>query len=712
MDKQPLHDALDAQYFGLAERLEGFQPREGQLQMLHAIADTLAEADFDPANPPQPKVAVIEAGTGVGKTRAYLLAGLHLARLRKVKLLISTATIALQEQLMHKDLPELAKASTEPFSYAMLKGRGRYVCLLKLDAQASGQAQESFDLSEPAQQGAAEADAAVFQKLQRKLQSGAWDGERDSLDGEALAGWSRIAADRHACTGPACEQYQDCLYYGAKRVAAAADVLVANHDLVLASLRSDKSALPSGERAIYVFDEGHHLPAIALSHGASETTLTSTAWATRLERALSVAASELDYPAEALPDGLGVLREKLAQLARALMDAHTARLQSHAADGSTEPLRVRLTQGKLSDELRGFWEELHQVASVAESKLADLSTWMRRKRSDDGDSAAQVNAHLLAIGPQARRLTELVETAELMLDEGPMPPAKWFDFRAEGGVVQLDAKACPLFAGALLQRNLWSRLRGAVVTSATLRALGKFDFFLRDAGLEQVEGARTLEVQSPFDYARQGRFIVVATQSSPKDPAAHNRECGTLIAQDLREVQHGALLLCSSWVQLRALVDAMPPEIRNDLLVQGSASREQLLRRHREAVARGQRSVLVGLQSFGEGLDLPGTQCEWVLMPKVPFANPSDPVSEARSEWLEAKGRNSFVELTVPATGVRLNQWAGRGIRSEQDRATLVCYDPRLATTPFGRQLLAGLPPFSKRLRRGGKETGLEEGGG
>ena len=407
-----------------------------------------------------------------------------------------------------------------------------------------------------------------------------------------------------------------------------------------------------------------------------------------------------------------MLREKLGQLARALLDAHAARLQEHAAAGGSEPLRVRLPQGRLSEELRGFWEELHQVAATAESKLADFSTWMRRKRSDEADSAGLINPHLLAIGPQARRLTELVETAELMLDEGAMPPAKWFDFRAEGGVVRLDAKACPLFAGALLQRSLWSRLRGAVVTSATLRALGKFDFFLRDAGLEHVEGARALEVASPFDYGRQGRFIVVATQSSPKDPAAHNRECGQLLAQDLREVQHGALLLCSSWVQLRAIVDAMPPEIRNDLLVQGSASREQLLRRHREAVARGQRSVLVGLQSFGEGLDLPGTQCEWVFMPKVPFANPSDPVSEARSEWLEAKGRNSFVELTVPATGVRLNQWAGRGIRSEQDRATLVCYDPRLATTPFGRQLLAGLPPFSKRLRRGGKETGLEDGGG
>lgn len=710
MDKKALHDALDAQYFGLAERLEGFQPREGQLQMLHGIADTLAEADFDPDAPPQPRVAVVEAGTGVGKTRAYLLAGLHLARSRKVKLLVSTATIALQEQLMHKDLPELARALPQPFSYAMLKGRGRYVCLLKLEAQASGQAQDELDLADPRTQPMAEADAAQFRRLQSRLQSGDWDGERDSLDLEAQQGWPRIAADRHACTGPACEQYQDCLYYGAKRVAAAADVLVANHDLVLASLRSDKSALPSGERAIYVFDEGHHLPATALSHGASETTLTVTAWTTRLERALTNAANALDYPAEALPETLPLLRERLAQLARALTESHLGALQVHLATPAGvagEPLRVRLPQGKLSAELRGFSEEIHQVATTIESKLADFSSWMRRKRSDDPDSGADVNAQLLAIGPQARRLTELVETAELLLDEGEMPPAKWLELRAEGGVVQLDAKACPLFAGALLQRNLWSRLRAAVVTSATLRALGRFDYFLRDAGLDRVEGATALEVASPFDYAAQGRFVVVATEASPKDPAAHTREVAQHLARDLREVERGALLLCSSWVQLRALVEAMPPEIRTDLLVQGSAAREALLRRHREAVAQGRRSVLVGLQSFGEGLDLPGELCEWVLMPKLPFANPSDPVSEARAEWLQAQGRNSFVELVVPATGVTLNQWAGRGIRSERDRATLVCYDPRLAATTFGRQLLAGLPPFTRQLRRGGSETAL-----
>lgn len=709
MDKKALHDALDAQYFGLADRIPGFQPREGQLQMLHAIADTLADADFTPDAAPGARVAVVEAGTGVGKTRAYLLAGLALARARQVKLLVSTATIALQEQLMHKDLPELAKAVNEPFSYAMLKGRGRYVCLLKLEAQAAGQGPEQgdLDLDVPANLRAAEADAAVFQKLQRKLQSGTWDGERDSLGADDLQQWSRIAADRHACTGPACEQYQDCLYYGAKRVAAAADVLVANHDLVLASLRSDRSALPAGERAIYVFDEGHHLPAIALSHGASETSLTTTAWATRLERALVAAATELGYPAEALPDQLPLLRERLGELARALTELWGARLAGVAAD---EPLRVRLPHGEHPQGALGMWEEIERIALACEKKLADFSAWIRKKRSDEPDSASEINPHLLAIGPQARRLTELVETAGLMLQDSGMPPSRWFELRVEGtgGAVAVDAKACPLFAGGLLQRNLWSRLRGAVVTSATLRALGRFDYFMKDAGLDGVAGARTAEVQSPFDYGVQGRFVVVATRSSPKEPAAHNRECAALIAHDLRAVERGALLLCSSWVQLRAIVEGMPPELRIDLLVQGSAARETLLRRHREAVAAGRRSVLVGLQSFGEGLDLPGELCEWVLMPKLPFGSPSDPVSEARSEWLTAQGRNSFLELTVPATGVTLNQWAGRGIRSEADRATIVCYDPRLAATPFGRQLLAGLPPFSKRLRQGRHEQKLD----
>jgi ATP-dependent DNA helicase DinG len=141
--------------------------------------------------------------------------------------------------------------------------------------------------------------------------------------------------------------------------------------------------------------------------------------------------------------------------------------------------------------------------------------------------------------------------------------------------------------------------------------------------------------------------------------------------------------------------------LRQQLRVQGEAPRDALLREHRAAVDRGERSILVGLQSFGEGLDLPGQQCEWVFVPKLPFASPDDPVAEARAEWLQAQGRSPFNELVVPATGVRLNQWAGRGIRSETDHATLVCYDGRLSGTPFGRQLLAGLPGFRRSVRGG-----------
>ncbi|WP_157991521.1 ATP-dependent DNA helicase DinG [Caldimonas tepidiphila] len=716
MDKDKLHSFLDAQYEALAQRLPGFTPREGQRAMVREIADAIAGASFEPDGAPEARVAVIEAGTGVGKTRAYLLAGLKIARERKVKLLVSTATIALQEQLMNKDLPELSKALDEPFSFAMLKGRGRYACTVKLLQCADGE-QGGLGLDEDdAQDGRGEAadgrempasDLALFRKLAKRLECGDWDGQKDSLPDDAQRAFLMIAADRHSCTAKACDHYKRCPYYDAKRFAVTADVLVANHDLVLSSLKSDRSSIPSGERAVFVFDEGHHLPSIALAHGASEASLTSTAWVTRLQRALAVAAAGLGYPAAALPDGLLVLKERVADLARAVLSAYAAKaLAGGDVQGGTA--RLRLPQGVQPPELVPLWQEILTLAAKAEGRIGEFVQWMKKRRTEEPGEASSINGHLVELGPPTKRLTDLRETAELMLDEAGTPPAKWFEFTADQGNVRADAKACPIFAGGLLQRQLWSRLRAAVVTSATLRSLGRFDFFLRESGLASLPGARSAAVASPFDYASQGRFVVVATEASPKNPAEHNRECARLIAQDLAQVERGALVLCSSWAQLRAIVEAQPAAVTSDLLVQGSAPRDELLKRHRAAVKAGRRSVLVGLQSFGEGLDLPGELCEWVLMPKVPFSSPSDPVSEARTEWLEAKGRNSFLEVVVPATGVTLNQWAGRGIRSERDRATIVCYDPRLATTTFGRQLLGGLPAFSKLHRKGGREQPLE----
>jgi ATP-dependent DNA helicase DinG len=241
-----------------------------------------------------------------------------------------------------------------------------------------------------------------------------------------------------------------------------------------------------------------------------------------------------------------------------------------------------------------------------------------------------------------------------------------------------------------------------VVTSASLTTCGSFDHFLHESGLAFDDAVAAREVQSPFDHARQGRLVVVQTAADPKDVDGYTREMLASLMADLREVERGALVLFTSRAQMRqaqALLErGEHGALRDRVLVQGEASRTVLLRRHAERVAEGKSSVLFGLQSFGEGLDLPGELCEWVFITKLPFASPSDPVGQARADWLKSQGRDPFSELVVPATGARLLQWTGRALRTENDEAVVVCYDARLLRQSYGRRMLKGLPPY--RLQR------------
>jgi len=212
----------------------------------------------------------------------------------------------------------------------------------------------------------------------------------------------------------------------------------------------------------------------------------------------------------------------------------------------------------------------------------------------------------------------------------------------------------------------------------------------------------TLAVQSPFNYATQGQLIVVETTADPKNADAYTREMVTELMTDLGRVERGALALFTSRVQMKAAVDALGPALQTAVLVQGQMARGRLLATHQARVEAGYPSILFGLQSFGEGLDLPGKLCEIVFIAKLPFSPPSDPVEEARAEWLKSVGRDPFSELVVPATGIKLLQWTGRAIRTEDDHATVICYDRRLLRLAFGRRMLQGLPPYAVSRRVGG----------
>ena len=777
--------AVDAQ--------SGFRSRPGQRQMAERVASTFSQADLgglaEDAPPPQRRFAVVQAGTGVGKSLAYSAPAIALALARNTRVLISTATVALQEQLVNKDLPALAAVLPQTFRFALAKGRGRYVCNLKLERLLGTDAQEANDLfaedwadtaqAQPSSQGQTPAAQKVassafsespsggfdaqfsarreaWQAMGMALASGTWDGDRDNLatapEGEL---WQPIAAEAASCTGKHCPLFSRCTYFERRKELVGAQIIVANHDLLLSSLGS--RVLPELDHCLLVLDEAHHLPGVALDQFTRSMGLTRLRWIDQLaQRAAQVGAALHLSDALEVPKLASALRQAMQALARTVLDtlrpngqpaSGTGASQAHGAGrGPKMPApsapgtynksagsssfksnedRVRLPNGTLPDALVPVLEAVMEAADAWLVHLAAIARVLKAEMKDKPEDARRLSNFYAHMGTLAPRLEAVADTARLLLsgheprpapppgqlppgwDDAPTPAtapvAKWFTFdvRSDGlnPIVHIQAHACPTLPGTVLRQHLWPRVRAAVLTSATLTSCGRFDFFLAESGLAGDPDASALEVPSPFDFAAQGRFEVVHTRSDPRQAAAFTTEMIGLLMADLKAVESGALVLFTSRDQMRQAVAALPDRLRPYVLVQGDWPRTVLLQRHRQQVAKGEPSIIFGMQSFGEGLDLPGNLCATLFIAKLPFAPPDDPVGEARAEWLEAQGRNPFMELTVPATSVRLAQWAGRAIRTETDQARIVCYDRRLLTTPYGQRLLQGLPPFTQMRR-------------
>ena len=703
---------------------DGFRSRAGQRHMAERVADTLASAtlgktDEDDAAPVR-AIAVIQAGTGVGKSLAYCAPAIALALARNTRVVISTATVALQEQLVNKDLPALAELLPQPFRFALAKGRGRYVCQLKLgrltgmgeDGDGEDGADDLFAEEEAITRAArpqheVAASLRFYTGIAQALARGAWDGDRDTLDTPPAADvWLPMAADTASCTGKHCPSFSGCTYYERRKTLVGAQVIVVNHDLLLSSLGN--RLLPDLDNCLLVLDEAHHLPATALAQFGSRMDLARHGWAERLaQRAVRFGVLLEVTEVADIPTHAAQMRQALQQVERLVIDLFGETLRAGlSGPPGRGPARARLPRGELPEPLV---EPLGLVAHHAHGFLEALRAIAKALRAalrDQPENARRLSTMYAQLGALAPRLEAVLETAQLLLrDAAPdaVPAAKWFTLEAEGDGSTLQAHASPLLPGATLRNHLWSKVRGAVLTSATLTSCGHFDFFLREAGLHADAATTTLEVPSPFDYAAQGRLIATETHADPREATAYVAEMVQALVRDLAEVRHGALVLFTSREQLRLAVLALTDALKPCVLVQTALPRQQLLTMHRARVAEGLPSIIFGMQSFGEGLDLPGRLCEAVFITKLPFAPPDDPVGEARAEWLRSVGRDPFVELVVPATAIRLAQWVGRAIRSEEDRASVYCYDRRLVRTAYGQRLLQGLPPFALTTVRAGE---------
>ncbi len=729
------------QVFDEVVAASGLRERAGQRLMAEQVALTLADADLgkppeDEDGPieelePQRSIAVIQAGTGVGKSMAYSVPAVALALARNTRVMISTATVALQEQLVAKDLPALAASLPQPFRFALAKGRGRYVCKLKLDRWSHADGDSAWDAEDdlfadesrpnagrdlsPAQEQVER--RAFYQDLAQQLGRGRWDGDRDQLaQPPEAAWWAAVAAESSSCTARHCPAYDQCSYYAARKTLVGAQVIVVNHDLLLSSLGS--RMLPELDNCLLVLDEAHHLPGIALDQFASSMDLSRLKWIDKLaSQAVRTGGLLAVSEVAEIPRISAQLRQHLHDLERLVMHHHGTALKgedmpawgarrSFGAGGqgnNSQPGRYRVPRGQLHPELIEPLALVSHFATAFLDLLRLVSKALKAEIKSQPDEARRLSQLYAQLGTIAPRLEAVASTAQLLLqdaDEGSAPPAKWFTLATQGDYIVLQAHASPTLPGATLRQQLWNTVRGAVLTSATLTSCGRFDFFLKEAGLFGDPAMVALEVPSPFDFARQGRLVLVEDLPDPKDANAYNQAMVRALLRDLRAVEHGALVLFTSRAQLRLADESLPDDLRETVLVQTALPRFQLLARHRERVAAGQPSVIFGMQSFGEGLDLPGPLCEDLFITKLPFAPPDDPVGEARAEWLRQVGRDPFTELVVPATAIRLAQWVGRAIRTEDDEAHVTCYDRRLSQTSYGQRLLQGLPPFTRITQR------------
>jgi ATP-dependent DNA helicase DinG len=690
----------------------GFRVRTGQYDMAACVAITLSRADLGESPQPTQSIAVIQAGTGVGKSAAYASTAIALALERKTRVLISTATVALQEQLMTKDLPALAQTMDKPFVFALAKGRGRYVCKLKLERMVGtgGVPEDMFDADDDApkpakfgtvlsQEEAEERRIRLYEGMAAQLAGRQWDGDRDTLaETPDPRDWSSVAAERHTCTIRHCPRFRDCSYYEARMRLADANVIVANHDLVLASL--GMKTLPDLDNCLVIFDEGHHLPAVALDQFSSAMDLSNLRWLDKLPRVLQEVSSALHlHVGEDVATVTSQLKQALTQLARMSMEmvwAHTGQnAQGEGQDGT-----LRFGHGVLPDALTEPVMQIHAQATGLSRTLEALGVEVKALAKEDPAQATLCAQQYAKLGALVPRLGSIVTTATLLLEHGEQPLAKWLEAESEHGYLTMTAHACPIVPGDLLRQFLWSQVRGAVVTSASLTSCGSFDYFLHEAGLFDNPNVQALEVASPFDYATQGTLTVVHTRANPKQAEAYTREMAAELMNDLANVERGALVLFTSRAQMRVATESLPAALMEVVLVQGTQSRARLLATHTARIEAGFASVIFGMQSFGEGLDLPGKLCETVFITKLPFAPPSEPVDEARAEWLRSVGRDPFNELVIPATGIKLLQWTGRAIRTEDDHAAVICYDKRLVLQSYGRRMLAGLPPYRVEQRK------------
>lgn len=650
---------LVEEVFGSQSRLGEFVPefrgREGQTRMALKVAETVEHGG----------VLVVEAGTGVGKTYSYLVPAL----LSGKRILVSTATKNLQDQLFGRDLPLLVKALGLPVKAALLKGRASYLCLHRIEI-----AHQALADSDRASQRA----LAKIEKWAHVTKSGDL-AELPGLD-ERSPIIALVTSTRENCLGSQCPKFRACHVNIARREAMAADVVVINHHLFFADLAVRESGmaelLPTVNTVI--FDEAHQI---------NETGVQFLGQFLSTSQVLDFASDYLSIGLT-LARGLGPWQELAAKVELA---AKNLRL---AAGQQFPGAKVRWTTVAPEGVHEVVWAQaLHALAEALGAALTAL------------DAVTEVAPDFARLAERIKGLGARIDLFSQTCEAGSV---RWLDVGSQLRLVQ-----SPLDIAAVVQTRLLApggsdsagetgsvspgqvSDKAWIFTSATLGDDAKLTWFTEPCGLAQAE---ILKVDSPFDYPHQASVYVPKVFPKPSD-LAHSARVAELVAEAAGVLSGRTLVLTTTLRALRAITEGLQAHFKDssqvEVLAQGQRPKRELMERFREGATHGQRGcVLVASASFWEGFDVPGDALQLVVIDKLPFPPPNDPLVEARSNRLEQSGRSAFRDYFLPEAAVALKQGAGRLIRRESDRGVLVVCDNRMATMSYGRRLFAALPPM------------------
>jgi ATP-dependent DNA helicase DinG len=638
----------------------GFEPRNGQCRMALATASVLDTGG----------TLLAEAGTGTGKTLAYLIPAI----LARQRVLVSTGTKNLQEQIYFKDLPALAAVLDVPFTATLMKGRSNYLCLHRLHAvMDEPPAPALFDAG-----GRDAAERAVFLPVIQDWAATTATGDRAELRDlpEELPLWDDVSAVADACLGTECSQYVECFVTRMRQRAAESDIVIVNHHLLCADAAvrhgSFGEVIPSCPTL--VVDEAHQLEDVATNYfGIALSNYRVDDLVRDGERLVAAAHASRRGQRE---DGTWP-REHIEHTARAF-----SRVAEHARRFFAEIGAARVGTGTMQDgrvryTAASFLEPLESGLSLTGAlEAAQATVTLARQAAQAPDPALDAAAETAA-----RRAGELYDDLRQLL-RGDDPDLVYsLEIRGRG----VFLRASPVDVSRLVREAVFDRFRTLVLTSATLAVDGSFDYVKGRLGVREAD---ELRVPSEFDFSRQALIYLPRRMPPPRSPAFAQAVAEQTI-EILRRSQGRAFVLFTSYAMLRSVQPAVEDALPYPVLVQGQAPRSTLVERFRSTP----NAVLLATSSFWQGVDVAGDALSCVVIDKLPFAVPSDPVTSARIDAINARGGDAFGDYQVPLAILALQQGLGRLIRHRQDRGVLAVLDPRVRTTGYGRRFLSAFPP-------------------